>query len=368
MRLLPEANGREGNEAMPAMAGGKKRLRGRTCGAFMAMALALTFLAATSHAQTPAAPPAKKRPDVLLIESDEREAAKLHDEGRAALGRGQNERARDLLRRAFQLRQSWDIAEDLGSAELALREFPEAATHLAFGIAHAPTDANLEPARAKLAEARPHVAGIRFAVNVPDAKVRIDGQDAELPAGEAMFRKPGSHVFEAHHPDYGPARKDIMVEAGKDNLVELVLTKRNGNNHAPNTGRAHPARLPLIITGSVLVAAGVGTGIGLTLLANSKATRVSTLNGDLAASGGSAQQACRAAPADPRCLEAHEAYEAGKIAKHGAIAGSAAAGGVGVVLLAVGFALPSGPASKNSLFFAPLVTATVRGLAVGGAF
>ncbi len=323
--------------------------------------LAIAAWAVPSAAQqgeptaTPSAELAPK-PEPLIIEPADREAARLHAAGRAALAAKENDRARDWLRQALELHESADIAEDLGTAELALREYPGAATHLAWSIAHAATGASTEEAKKKFELARPYVAGVRLVVNVAGAKIHVDGGDVTAHASDALYYLPGSHVFEAFHPDYRDARKDMAVEAGKDSVVELMLEPRDG------VGSGHPKPglmgAGLGIGGAALVA-GIVTG-ALSLGARGRAK-------DLQTDVDRAAVSCAAPPAGfaATCGDLEST-----LARRDAL-GTAAIVTLGVggaVLLAAGLYIGISSSQRTSAAVAPLVERNAAGAVFSGSF
>jgi hypothetical protein len=183
--------------------------------------------------------------------------------------------AEDLLLRAWALKHSYDIAGNLGLAELGLRKWRLAAEHLSFALATFP--ANGKPAHRELliekfAAAREHVGAVTIEVDVPGADVLVDGKSVGMaPLAAPAFVDPGTHVIEARLAGRTPAREQATIAAGASTIVKLTLPLTT-----PPPDRT--PRIAVAATAGGLALVGLAVGAGLTVATNSKAAEVARLS------------------------------------------------------------------------------------------
>jgi hypothetical protein len=159
--------------------------------------------------------------------------AKLADaafkRGKALVKRGKQQEARVEYLAAFAGKKSYDAAGNLGSLEVELRLFRDAAEHLLFAVRHyAPsgtTPAQLEKARGRLRDAKLHVAEVAVNVKVDGAEVLVDGAPmaGRAPLEAPLFLEPGSHKLEARLAGFEAVPKIIDFKAGSSTPVTLEL-------------------------------------------------------------------------------------------------------------------------------------------------
>jgi hypothetical protein len=182
------------------------------------------------------------------------EADRLFAEGVEARKAGKLAEAEVLFLKAWALKKTWDIAANLGLVEFKLGKLAEGARHVTFAIANLPpteSDATRESLSAALAAARPDIGEVRIACDVDGAEVRVGGKlEGTTPLPASLFAAPGQLVIEIRKDGYEPGRKAIEVKKGSVEDVTVTLTRRG-----PPPG---PSRLP------AYVAFGVG-GAGLVL-------------------------------------------------------------------------------------------------------
>jgi hypothetical protein len=309
-----------------------------------------------------------------LLDSPTEIAAKRKADGKKAMEAREYDKAREAFAEAFSHQQSFDLAGELGHAELKLRSYRDAAEHLAWCLAHAPPDEmpRLEATRKRLAEAKAQIGTVRLGANVRGAEIRADGKKigtAPLPVEELYF-EPGPHVFEAFHPDHEASRKDLTLDKGSAVPVDLVLTPRAGGKPLPPTpapGRtdsddgARTRYWALVGTGIGLTVAGLAAGVALTLVSNGKAAKGDELTNGVVQSGG--RRACAATPADPRCQDVQDAFDARDAMAKGAVGAYAAAGAFAIATVVV--AVVARPAPKPEAFMVEM--APVLGPSTAGA-
>src|SRR5262249_46035964 len=146
--------------------------------------------------------------------------------------------AEGFLARAWQKKQSYDIAANLGIAETALRKFRSAAGHLDFALRTFPGNGKPEN-RALIQEtfekARAEVGALRIRVSVEGAQVFVDGEKVGLaPIDHAVYVDAGQHQVEAALVGYGRAQQSIPASKGGVVDVSLTLIRAEGSASSPS--------------------------------------------------------------------------------------------------------------------------------------
>jgi hypothetical protein len=188
-----------------------------------------------------------------------------------------------LLRQAWELKQSYDIAANLGLGESRVGAWRGAAEHLSFALSTFP--ANGKPEHKKLiteslAKAKAETAELTVTVNQPGARVTVDGELAGTsPFRSPIFVDPGTRNLVASLAGFSDARQSVMVTKGSAQAITLVLARSD----APPTVVPSRRLSPLwIVAGGVLAVGGLGVGIGATVAANGKADDVKSLGANVA--------------------------------------------------------------------------------------
>jgi hypothetical protein len=186
--------------------------------------------------------------------------------------------AEPLLRQAWDLKHSYDIAANLGIVEAGLGKWRDAAEHLAFALKNFP--ANGKPEHRKLGEltlakALAQVTALTIKTNVAKAEVFVDGKSVGVsPLPEVVFLDPGTRTIEAKKPGYSTASRVFEAQKGESSDLTLVLQEQapppppTGTPPTPPPGwKPGPA---VFVPMAVLAAAGIAAGAGLTVAANGK--------------------------------------------------------------------------------------------------
>ncbi|HLM74225.1 MAG TPA: tetratricopeptide repeat protein, partial [Polyangiaceae bacterium] len=106
-------------------------------------------------------------------------ATELYKKGNEFYDKGKFADAETMYRAAFELRQSFEIAGNLGDVEMIQGKPREAAEHLAFALREFPPSgkpAQKEALRKRLREAAALIGTVKVTVNMPDAEVVLDGK------------------------------------------------------------------------------------------------------------------------------------------------------------------------------------------------
>ena len=222
--------------------------------------------------------------------SDVTETAKTLKLGEEAYETGKFQQAYEFFLKAWGQRKTYDVASYLGTSELRLNRFRDAAEHLSYALHLLPPTTPLGPERMireKLAEVLPHVAALRIRTNVAGTSLKVDGRPMDqppYPRGE-VFVDPGIRTVELSARGYEPATRTF--EVGKGDIRELTLYLSvppapvpssplpSSTVTAPPSGKTPPSEvsshrgagggerstyLPAYITGSVAVV-GVAAGV-----------------------------------------------------------------------------------------------------------
>ncbi|XYH97336.1 hypothetical protein ACMHYB_57860 [Sorangium sp. So ce1128] len=258
----------------------------------------------------------------------------LVKQGNALANKDRWAEAEPLFQEAFRLKQSYDIAGNLGLAESALGRWRQAAAHLRFALDGFP--ANGKPEHRKLLElsfqrARAEVGALAVDVDTAGAAVLVDGEPAGFaPLGREVFVEPGAHTVEARLAGREGATLRVEVPKGGSATAELRLPARRAEPIPPGRQAPRPAaavrELPLVpvLVGGGLALIGLGTGVGLTVAANAKSSDARSLRAQVSTSW-----ACHAPAAEmeARCSSLHDALRAKDSLTNGAV-GAFIVGGV----------------------------------------
>jgi hypothetical protein len=231
--------------------------------------------------------------------SESTASARADDLNRRAIELGKKDRyveAEALAREAWGLKQSYDIAANLGLTELELKKYRDAAEHLAYARRTFPTSGKPENkllVEQSFARARAQVAAVVVHVEPANADVSIDGAHVVLVGQPELFVTPGAHVFDAKLEGHAPASARVTVAQGGSEQVTLVCAATSPSISTtvvppppppPNAGRS--INVPIVVAGYGVAAVGVGLGVTFAALAAGKGGDANTLQAQLAAGGG----------------------------------------------------------------------------------
>jgi hypothetical protein len=188
--------------------------------------------------------------------------------------------AEPLLREAWDLKHSYDIAGNLGIAEAALNKHRDAAEHLTFALRTFPANGKPEHRQLleqTLARAKLQVAVVTVRVNKDKADVVVDGKPVGIaPLVDPVFIDPGRRTIEARLAGHEPDTRVIDAKKGDASEITLVLraTAPSSSVRNPDPPPTQPWRpgTAWIATGGVLAAGGLAAGLGLTFASKAKAS------------------------------------------------------------------------------------------------
>ncbi len=333
--------------------------RATTYAAAIALALSVSFAAPSASAQ-PAG-----HPDALFEEGN-----KAYDASDYAL-------AVKKYGEAFALKPSFDIAANLGAAELKLAQFAGAANHLAYAIRTFPPSGDPKKkagAERLYGEARQKVGA--FDVRAPaGSEMLVDGKSAgKAPLADPVFVDPGPHEIEARDGDRN-GKTSARVMASETTQVEVTLGEP-GAAAPPVTpppggddGKAGDG--PPLWPGIVLAATGgvaLGVGLGLFAAGGSAESDADAIAAELADSDATTCGATPSGPLADKCAEgadkqstAHTLDLAGGVLL--GVGGAMAAGGVVYLIWAATSEQP-----PESATFQPWISPGLAGGAIHGSF
>lgn len=208
-------------------------IRSRPIVAVAAFSGALCLLPGTARAQAkppnkvqaPSAQPASPSQRPSGSEQDRADALFLR--GKAAAQAKHWEEAYDLLGQAWSLKQTYDIAGNLGQVAYLLGKHAEAAQHVSFALRHYPPTGDAEQkqkAQDLLALVRQKVSSLSARVSPRDAEVFVDGASvgraSSLPP--ELFVSPGERTVSAHLEGEAVERH-VSAEPGGHYQLELTL-------------------------------------------------------------------------------------------------------------------------------------------------
>ena len=270
---------------------------GRTIAMSLWLSTAVAAFAATSSGQAPPErAPANQGNNVTAVHH--------YEDGVKAAKSAQWAKARESFLAAWKIKQHFQIAANLGRAELKLRKYRDAAEHLAFFLKEASgaTPEELKAAQAMLDEARAKVGAVSVLVDRPGAQVLVDGVAVgKTPIEQEVFVEPGRRQIEAKLGGFADDRRSLDVVAGASQKVLLTLQPNpsavadrgpadrglspNGMDLAAESDKervkpketAGTASTALLVTGIGATAVAAGVGVVSLLIAKGKGNDASDL-------------------------------------------------------------------------------------------
>jgi hypothetical protein len=292
----------------------------------LALATLAAAAAVTLSADSPAADPGK-------------EAEEHYLRGKTLLKSGDVKGAYLEYKASWDLKQSYDIAANLGNLELEQGMPRDAAEHLAFAlrtVAVTVPEDRVATIRGLLDRARRLVGAATVKVNIAGAEILVDGQSVgRSPLSGDIFVDPGKRTIEARLSPYVPAKQVVDVARASTVPVELVLVltapSASASASAPPVPTAPPVVTPksMVPVGIGVAAAAAGLGVGIVglVLSGSKAGEVARLQGELALVDKQGNHSVCATAAKPaQCADLDSALVSKGSFSNLAIAGFATAG------------------------------------------
>jgi hypothetical protein len=198
-------------------------------------------------------------------------AGELFDKGNAFYRQSHWAEAEVQFQKAWNLKQSFDVAANLGDCELQIGQNREAAEHLAFAVRAFPVSgkpALLDRLRQRFAEARALTSALHIRVDIKGAEVTVDGRAVGVaPLADEVFVDPGARVVEARLEGYDVGRANVTAAKGATQDVTLTLPRKGVDPLVPTKSGPNKA---LLIGGGVAAGLAAGAGVVLAILAGAK--------------------------------------------------------------------------------------------------
>ncbi|HEX5101895.1 MAG TPA: PEGA domain-containing protein, partial [Polyangiaceae bacterium] len=290
----------------------------------------------------------------------------------------------DAYRTAWSLKQTFDIACNLGRTEVELSLARDAAEHLDYCLRTFSVSSRGEVRDAKqrfrdlFVRVRREVAALSVEAHPAGTEISVDGASYGLaPLGHELFLVPGEHRVRAHLTGFEAQERIVNAEAG--GAVSLSLTLEHApapavaaapvapppRDEAPPSHGVEPRTLALV-AGSSLSLVALGIGVGFALDANAAREDAKSLGKKIHASpaGGCI------APELPECQELRTLVNRQGDSRHAAdIALVTAAAVEGATLLAW-LVIPSLAPTKKAggLRAVPLLGRSSSGILLTGAY
>jgi tetratricopeptide (TPR) repeat protein len=295
--------------------------------------------------------------------------------GNKAFKEGRFEEAEKAYREAFKIKKGFDIAGNLGAAEMAQGKHKEAAQHLAFTLRMFPITG--EPAlREQMQKAydkcRQSVGAVRVDVDVKGAQIYVDGAlQGEAPLPDEVFVDPGEHVFEARLEGYQSTPQRVTAPKGAPVEILLVLTPIPKPEREPGLlPPPPPARslLPGLVVGGV-AALGFGGGIAFLAMSAGRRSDAEALRAPIAKDG----MSCVSGAANfdsKRCSALQDKAQAYKTL-HDTAVGAFVVGGAAAVGTAAYFLWPilrPRTSGHDDMHLTPVIGAGSGGVVASGSF
>lgn len=355
---------------------------------WLALSLSLGFLAETARAQSQSQPqpqPQPQSPSESASPQDRADALFL--QGKAAAQAKNWDEAHKLLAQAWELKQSYDIASNLGQVAYLLGKHAEAAQRVSFALQHYPATGDAEQkqkAQDLLDLVRQKVSSLSFRVSPREAEVLVDGESvgsaSALPP--ELFVEPGERTVSARL-EGETVERHVSAKAGGHYNLELTLANRPAAPAAAaapfaDDPSAEPTDTPppsesWFQTKHIVVGVGaaltIGSGVALGIFASkySKAesdidtykARVEEESDDPKACAQSNSESCE------DLAQAYDDWETSGQARN-IFLGTTVALAAGTV--AAYFLWPSDSDAPSSTALTPVVTPEHQGLLLSGSF
>jgi hypothetical protein len=235
------------------------------------MLVAFAVTAQSPAGAQPAPPPAQ---------GSAAQAEEHFQKGKALSKAGKVPEAYQSYLKAWELKKTYDIAGNLGSSELKLGKYRDAAVHLAYSIRNLPDTGSLEQrqrVQQLLDEAKAQVGTITVVVSIDGATVTLNGASIGLsPIADDQYVDPGTNVVvEAKRDGYKAVSQAIAATKGGKHEAKLILLPETGAAPVvappppppPTTEPQGQNPIP-IIAGAAGAAIGIGLGVAFTVVSN----------------------------------------------------------------------------------------------------
>jgi hypothetical protein len=322
---------------------------------------------------------------------DESERAEqAFKDGNRAFAAGDFHAAFAAYRAAWSLKQTFDIACNLGRTEVELSLARDAAEHLDYCLRTFSVSSRGEVKdaykrfRDLFARVRREVAALSVEVRPAGAEITVDGAGYGLaPLGHEIFLDPGTHRVRARLVGFRDDERSVVAEAGGTLSVTLALESAPAvlpvaavaaapaaqypaePAPEPRSGGIQPRTIALI-TGSGLSLVALGIGVGFTLDASAAHDDAKSLGARIhqSPSGGCANSAL------PDCQELRELVDHEQQSRHAADIALVTAASVEAATLVAWLLIPDlgGARKVGNLRALPVAGRSYSGVLLSGSY
>jgi hypothetical protein len=330
-------------------------------------------------------------------DDDTDRAEQAFRQGNGAFAAGDYHAAFDAYRTAWSLKQTFDIACNLGRTEVELSLSRDAAEHLDYCLRtfSVSSRGDVRDANKRFRElfqrVRRQVGALSVEVRPAGAEITVDGASYGVaPIGHDIFLTPGTHLVKARLSGFLDEDRSVVADPGGSLNVTFALTPvARGSAAAPVPRGAAPASAPplsarpaapgaparetateprtiVVISGAAASVIALGVGIGFTLDAGAARDRASKLGASVHTSSGAA---CGPGASLPDCVSLRDAVDHEHRSRDGADIALMTGAILGVSTLAAWLIIPDLARSEVGVLRAsPWVGRGGSGVALTGAY
>ncbi|XXX79608.1 PEGA domain-containing protein [Sorangium sp. So ce134] len=307
-------------------------------------------------------------------------ARKLYLEGVAASEKKRWADAHASFVAAWALQKHYTILGGIGTCELMLQRYRDAAEHLAVYVRELEKDATATPqeraaAAETYAEARAHVGAVIVRANVPGAAVVVDGSVVgKTPLLDPVFVEPGPHTIAVRHDGYTPQETAVEVAAGSEIQRAFELERppvsAPPSPALPPRGDAKRSNVGVLVAGGAAAGAGVIAGVVFTFAANGTERAVRRQWGAVDAIQGGNVDCMNLASGDPAtaCRKLSSLVDDRDLFSNLALWSFVGGGVAALGTLGYWIASRSSAPEEQHVRVIPLVSPVGGGIAAGGVF
>lgn len=324
----------------------------------------------------------------------------LFSKGKALYASGKTREAYETLSAAWGSKKSYDIAANLGSAELTLAMYRDAAEHFSYALRTFPATGNkkqLAATKQLFEKARAHVGGLTIKVSVDGAEVFVDGKSiGHSPIQDQIFVDAGERAIEAKLAGYEPSTQTVKLANGGSQAIVVTLAptapppvaSASPLPSAMASASAAPAlpasaarppgsaaplapvlqegpSKPLLLTGGIAAGAALIAGVTFVVISNGKSSDVQAQLGTLRSTNGA--RACTGMNVPGGCATVLDTIGSKDAFANLALWSLVGSGALGIGTAIYALATPTGT-KRPDVRAAPLVTANGGGIVIGGAW
>jgi PEGA domain len=330
-----------------------------------------------------------------LADDDTERAEQSFSEGNRAFAAGDYHAAFDAYRAAWSLKQTFDIACNLGRTEVELSLSRDAAEHLdyclrTFSVSSRDEvrDAN-KRFRELFERVRREVGALTLDVRPSGAEITVDGASyGSAPLGRDIFLTPGQHLVRAQLAGFAAEERSITAEAGGSIGVTFILTALPRAGAAaplaaasvtlhspappgpaplePAPARGMEPRTIVLISGAAMSLVALGIGVGFSIDADSARDDASRLGAAAHLSGAGT---CYSTTTTPACVALHDAVDHQNRSRDAADIALATGGLIGAATLGAWLLIPDITRSTaGSVAASPWVATRGCGIMLSGTY